>query len=200
MILWDLLKLFWTFFKIGACTFGGGLAMLKLAQEQVVKMNWMETTEVTNFVAISESTPGPFAVNMATYVGAGQEDVLGAIAATLGVVLPSFIVILLVARFYEPFKKSHIVKGMMTGLKPTAIGLIASAIIAMAIDVFAPKGFSLDIFTSPVLYASIVIFAISLFLVFFKKIKIPPVLIICIMAGLGIATGYIFDISLPITA
>lgn len=191
-----LLELFWTFFKIGLFTFGGGLAMLKLAQEQVVKMNWMETTEVTNFVAISESTPGPFAINMATYVGADEQGFWGAVFSTLGVVLPSFIIILIVAHFYKQFQSSHIVKGVMTGLKPTAIGLIASAIITMAITVFLPNGMSLAIFKSYEFYISLAIFGISLFFVFFKKIKIPPVLIICISAVLGIAAGYILDVPL----
>ncbi len=191
MILWNL---FWTFFKIGAFTFGGGLAMLRIAQEQVLALGWMQESEIVNFVALSESTPGPFAINMATYVGASQAGVLGAICATLGVVLPSFIVILIVAHFYRQFQSSHAVKGLMTGLKPTAIGLIASAIITMSITVFLPSGLSIDIFKSREFYISVLIFAISLLLVFFKGKKIPPVLIICISAVLGIAAGYIFNL------
>lgn len=191
-----LLDLFWTFFKIGAFTFGGGLAMLRLAQEQVLSKGWLQANEIIDFVALSESTPGPFAINMATYVGASQSGVLGALCATLGVVLPSFIVILTVAHFYKQFKNSHAVKGVMTGLKPTAIGLIASAVISMAITVFLPNGFDPSIFKTTEFYVSVVIFALSIFLVFFKKMKIPPVLIIFISALLGIATGYIFNIPL----
>ena len=193
MILWNL---FWTFFKIGAFTFGGGLAMLRIAQEQVINWGWLEESEIVDFVALSESTPGPFAINMATYVGASQKSILGAICATLGVVLPSFIVILIVARFYQQFKKSHTVKGLMTGLKPTAIGLIASAVISMGITVFLPNGISLSIFKSYEFYIAIAIFLISLLLIFIKKIKIPPILVICISAGLGIAAGYIFDVPI----
>ena len=193
MILFDL---FWTFFIIGAFTFGGGLAMLRLAQEQVLAKGWLEADQIINFVALSESTPGPFAINMATYVGASQKGVLGAICATLGVVLPSFIVILIVAHFYKQFQNSHAVKGLMTGLKPTAIGLIASAVISMALTVFIPSGLTLKIFTSSEFYISLFIFAVSLFLIFCKKVKIPPVVIICISAGLGIAAGYIFDVPL----
>lgn len=191
-----LLELFWTFFKIGLFTFGGGLAMLRLAQEQVVAKGWLEENQIINFVALSESTPGPFAINMATYVGADEQGFLGAVFSTLGVVLPSFIIILIVAHFYKHFQSSHIVKGVMTGLKPTAIGLIASAIITMAITVFLPNGMSLAIFKSYEFYISLAIFGISLFFVFFKKIKIPPVLIICISAVLGIAAGYILDVPL----
>ena len=195
-LLISLLHLFWEFFKIGAFTFGGGLAMLRLAQDVVLQHGWLSEDQIINFVALSESTPGPFAVNMATYVGASQEGFWGAFFATLGVVMPSFIIILIVAHFYKQFQNSHVVKGLMTGLKPTAIGLIASAVISMGTTVFLPAGITLSVFSSSKFYVSIVIFAISLFLVFFKKIKIPPVLIICISALLGIAAGYIFDIPL----
>lgn len=188
------LKLFVTFFKIGAFTFGGGLAMLRLAQDVVLQKGWLQADQIIDFVALSESTPGPFAINMATYVGASQSGILGAVCATLGVVLPSFIVILTVAHFYKQFQNSHTVKGIMTGLKPTAIGLIASAVISMAITVFLPNGLSFDILKSNEFYVSIAIFAISCFLVFFKKIKIQPIIVICLSAILGIATGYIFNL------
>lgn len=189
-----LLELFWAFFKIGAFTFGGGLAMLRLAQDVVLEKGWLEANQIVDFVALSESTPGPFAINMATYVGADEQGFWGAFFATLGVVLPSFTVILIVAHFYKQFQSSHTVKGLMTGLKPTAIGLIASAVISMAITVFLPNGFDISIFSSAKFYISLIVFAISLFLVFFKKIKIPPVLIICISAVLGIAAGYAFNL------
>ena len=99
------LKLFLTFFKIGLFTFGGGYAMLPLIQQQVVEKQWMTLERVNQFVSISESTPGPFAVNMATYVGAEMGGVFGSVCATLGIVLPSFIVILIVAKCYE--KRAH---------------------------------------------------------------------------------------------
>lgn len=189
-----LLELFWAFFKIGAVTFGGGLAMLRIAQDVVLQNEWLQADQIIDFVALSESTPGPFAINMATYVGASQAGFLGALCATLGVVLPSFIVILAVAHFYKQFQSSHTVKGVMTGLKPTAIGLIASAVVSMAITVFLPNGLDISIFNSAKFYISLIIFAISLFLVFFKKTKIPPVLIICISAVLGIIAGYAFNL------
>ena len=122
----EFLELFLTFFMIGAVTFGGGYAMLPMIQEQV-GLRWGDLiTEETlvNFVAVSESTPGPFAINMATYVGSvvGGEhggafySVLGSFCATMGVVLPSFTVILIVAKCYETFKTNRVVKGCMTGL------------------------------------------------------------------------------------
>lgn len=198
------LELFWTFFKIGLFTFGGGYAMLPLIQEQVIAHGWLTEEAIVNFIAVSESTPGPFAINIATYVGSQvgggayggslMFTVLGSACATLGVVLPSFIVILLVARFYQQFKTSHTVKGLMTGLKPAAIGLIASAVISMAITVFLPNGFSVSLFKDPTLYISAVIFAVCTALVFYKRKKIQPVLIICIAAVLGIAAGYAFNL------
>lgn len=198
------LELFWTFFKIGLFTFGGGYAMLPLIQEQVIAHGWLKQEAIVNFIAVSESTPGPFAINIATYVGSqvgGAEyggnlwfTILGSFFATLGVVLPSFIVILLVAKFYQQFKNSHTVKGLMTGLKPAAIGLIASAVVSMALTVFIPNGFSLEIFKGIELYVSAAIFAVCVTLVFYKRKKIPPVLIICIAAVLGIATGYAFNL------
>ena len=127
------LELFVTFFKIGLFTFGGGYAMLPLIQKEVLAHDWMELEEVINFIAVSESTPGPFAINCATYVGIETGGILGAVCATLGVVMPSFIVILCVARFYKKFKESKIVSSVMTGLRPAVIGLIGSAAILSAV-------------------------------------------------------------------
>ena len=190
------LQLFLTFFKVGAFTFGGGYAMLALIQKEVVSLGWMENETVLNFIAVSESTPGPFAINMSTYVGqamGGQYglwgNLFGAFCATLGVVLPSFIIILLVARFFEKFKESHIVKGCMTGLKPAVIGLIGSAIVSNAITVFFPVGISLAVFTSVEFISAAVIFALALIL---ALKKVHPILIIVLSAALGIAVGYLF--------
>ena len=100
------LELFLTFFMIGAFTFGGGYAMLPLMQEQVVA-KWghiISAEEIIDFIAVSESTPGPFAINMATYVGSEVGGIFGAVCATLGVVVPSFVVILIVAKCYDKFR------------------------------------------------------------------------------------------------
>lgn len=192
------LKLFLTFFKIGLFTFGGGYAMLPFIQSEVLNNKWMAEQDIIDFIAVSESTPGPFAINISTYIGSvmggntalGQffGSVLGAFCATLGVVLPSFIVILIVAKCYDKFKENRIVKGCMTGLKPAVVGLIGSAFIGMAMTVFIPLGFTLEIFKDISLYVSLAILAISLVLSF-KKVH--PILIICISAVLGIVTGYL---------
>ncbi|MBQ9847991.1 MAG: chromate transporter [Clostridia bacterium] len=180
------LKLFLTFLKIGAFTFGGGYAMLPLMQEAVLANEWMSEEAMLNFIAVAESTPGPVAINMATYIGIETGGVFGACCATLGVVLPSFVIILIVAGFYEKYKNSFIVKGCMKGLRPVVVGLIASAVISLGLGVFFPSGITLQAFDYS-FFCSITIFALVVFLAF-KKVS--PILLILISAGLGIATGY----------
>ena len=189
------LELFLTFFKIGAFTFGGGYAMLPFIKEEVIANAWMPLEEIVDFIAVSESTPGPFAINMATFIGNSQGSaygvlggIFGAFCATLGVVLPSFIIILIVAKFYEKFKNSTVVAGCMTGLKPAVIGFIGSAILSIAVTVFIPTGFSLEIFRRIDFYASAVIFICALILTF-KKVH--PIIIICLSAVVGIVVGYL---------
>ncbi len=183
-----LFELFITFFKIGLFTFGGGYAMLPLIQEEVLAHKWMEVEEIINFIAVSESTPGPFAINCATYVGMETGGVLGAICATLGVVLPSFIVILIVARFYKKFKESKIVSSVMTGLRPAVIGLIGSALVSMILTVFLPNGFDFGGIVIPDLLVSLAIAVVMTILVF-KKVH--PIIIIIISAVAGIISGYL---------
>ena len=192
-------SLFITFFKIGLFTFGGGYAMLPLMQEEVLGHGWATEEEIINFIAVSESTPGPFAVNMATYIGSettgGQYGVLGSILgsffATLGVVLPSFIIILIVARFYERFKNSKTVQGAMSGLKPAVIGLIAAAVLSVAQTVFFPEKLSLLVLKTLPFYLSLALCLVMSGLAF-KKVH--PIIIICSSAAAGIALGYGFNL------
>lgn len=184
------LELLWTFFKIGAFTFGGGYAMLPLIQEEVIAHDWLDIKSLVDFIAVSESTPGPFAVNIATYVGAEVGGILGAFCATFGVVLPSFIIILIVAKCFAKCSNSKMVKGCMTGLKPAVVGLIGAAMISIGGTVFAPDGIHTAILSDVSFYAALVIFLFSVFLVFRK---VHPILIICISAVLGILFGYMID-------
>lgn len=181
------LELFVTFFKIGLFTFGGGYAMLPLIQQEVLNKEWATQAELINFIAVSESTPGPFAINMSTYVGTEQAGFLGAFFATLGVVLPSFIIILIVAKCYEKFQSSKIVKGCMSGLKPCVVGLIGAAVVSIATTVLFPSGITLSAFSGVNIYISLAIFALMAVLAF-KKVH--PILIICMSAAIGIAVGY----------
>lgn len=184
------LELFWTFLTIGALTFGGGYAMLPLIQSEVAQ-RWggvISNEALVNFVAVSESTPGPFAINMATYVGATMGGPLGSLCATLGVVVPSFVIILIVAKCYDKFRQSRIVKGCMSGLKPAVVGLIGNAVLNVLMTVFFPADFSLGVFTSVSFYIYLGIFAVMLLLAF-KKVH--PILIVCLSAAIGIAVGYL---------
>lgn len=191
------LELIWTFFRIGLFTFGGGYAMLPLIQQAVLENGWLTEQQLIDFVAVSESTPGPFAVNIATYVGTEQLDgllgLLGGACATLGVILPSFIVILTVAKIFEAFKTNKYVKACMYGLKAAVPGLIGVAVLSMAKTVFVPNGFEEFSFSDVSLYISLAIFAVSAFFVFKKKTH--PIIIICLSAVVGIAAG--FALNLP---
>lgn len=181
------LELFWTFFKIGAFTFGGGYAMLPLIQSEVERNGWMMASELVNFVAVSESTPGPFAVNIATYVGMEMAGLAGALCSTLGVVLPSFLIILIVAKCFERFRQSRLVKGCMDGLKPAVVGMIGAAVVSVGKTVFLPEGLAAWS-ASPGFWSSVGIFVLSLGLV---VKKVHPILIILISAALGIGLGYL---------
>lgn len=188
------LELFLTFFKIGLFTFGGGYAMLPLIQAEVINRNWIPAEDLINFIAVSESTPGPFAINIATYIGSqlGGEygfigTLFGSFCATLGVVLPSFIVILIIARAFEKFKENKIVKGCMSGLKPAVVGLIGAAILSVLKTVFFANGYTLDVFGDVSFYISLGIFVVMTVLAF-KKVH--PIILICISAAVGIVAGY----------
>ncbi len=123
------LALFWTFFKIGAFTFGGGYAMIPLIQREVVENHgWLDDDDIMSVIAISESTPGPIAINMATFVGYRTAGVLGSIMATLGVVLPSYIIILLVSGVLRRFYDLQPVRYAFMGIRAGVLALIAKAL------------------------------------------------------------------------
>ena len=180
------LYLFLEFFKIGLFTFGGGYAMIPLVKEVVLKYQWLTEDGFYNFIGVCESTPGPIAINMATFIGAEQGGILGSIIATLGVVLPSFIVILLVASLLKKFIKNKYVQFFLKGVKPVVLGLILSTgllLLAKVIGYNSIESFNFDL-------ASVICFAliVSIYLLSklaFKK-KIGNILLICISAVLGI--------------
>ena len=180
-------QLFGTFSKIGAFTFGGGYAMIPLIQREVTeRRRWLEDRDILDIVAIAESTPGPIAINTATFVGYQVCGTLGAFCATLGVVLPSFLIILLVARFYAAFRSSAIVSGAMGGLRPAVIGMIGAAVVSVGQTVFLPEG--LAAVTAYPLVCSLTIFVLMAVLTY-KKLH--PIVIILLSALLGIVTGYL---------
>lgn len=130
------LQLFFTFLKVGAFAFGGGYAMLSLIGDSVLKYGWMTEQELLNFVGVETVIPGPIAVNMATYVGYEQGGFLGALLATIGVVLPSFIIILIVAAFIKNLLKYSPVKTFIMSMRPALGGLISAVAVTMALTVF----------------------------------------------------------------
>ena len=182
------LELFATFFMIGICTFGGGYAMLPLIQEEVLRHGWLSQQEVVDFVAVSESTPGPFAVNMATYVGIETAGPLGAVLATLGVVLPSFLVIIFVTKCYDRFRKARTVNAALMGIRPVVIGLIGTAFLTVLKSAFP---FEAGNGMQPENYAFLSKAVILAVLVILALKKVKPVKLIVFSAGLGIAAGYL---------
>ena len=182
------LELFLSFLKIGAFTFGGGYAMLPLIMETVVSRGWMSEEALIDFVAVAESTPGPFAIIIATYVGSEMGGFFGAVCATLGVVLPSFVIILIVAKCYEKFRKSKLVSGAMTGLKPVVVGLIGAAILSIGVKALGLSSFAFSLSFGLSLLFSLIILVPCLVMAF-KKLH--PIFIVLISAGLGIGFGYL---------
>ena len=182
------LKLFLNFLMIGALSFGGGYGMVSLVRETVISNGWLTESEFLNFIAVSESTPGPLAVNMATFIGSTQGGILGSFLATLGVVLPSFIIILLIAAVLKNLMKYAGVNAFLSGVRPCVIAMILATAIGMAISTLL--GFT-DIHSAlapdP---KSILVFAILWLTHFgYKKIKKTapsPIIMILFSAALGI--------------
>lgn len=181
------LQLFLTFFEIGLFTFGGGYAMISLIREKTLAFGWLTEEELLNMIAVSESTPGPIAVNMATFVGSTQGGILGSLVATLGVVLPSFIIILLISALIRNFLKYKSVKAFLGGIRPCVVALILATAITMFLSTLlgittVSGGFAVDI-RGIVILAILV--AIALVFKKLKKEKPSPIMMILISAGLG---------------
>lgn len=191
------LQLFWTFFKIGLFSFGGGYAMIQVIREDVEAFGWISASEYSNIVAISQMTPGPLAVNAATYVGVKVAGFWGSFFSTLGVSLPSFIIILIIARFITAFKESNVVNSVLKGIRPVTVGLIGSAVIFFAAESIFTLHLTLEklsllfagnfpgFFEGMKLYPGAVAIFV-LVLVASKKFKMHPIAAIACSAVLGI--------------
>lgn len=184
------LELFLTFLQIGAVSFGGGYAMISLIREKVLMHGWLTEEELLNMIAVSESTPGPIAVNMATFVGSTQGGILGSALATLGVVLPSFIIILIIAALIRNLLKYKGVQAFLGGIRPCVVGLIlATAFTMLMSTLFALK--NVDSTVIPDVRGLIIFSVIAAIAVISKKIRkkpLSPILLILISAGLGMLT------------
>ncbi len=182
-----LLELFLTFFEIGALTFGGGYAMIPFVREQVLSHGWLTEEELLNMIAVSESTPGPIAVNMATFVGSEQAGIWGSAAATLGVVLPSFIIILIISALLKNFLKYNGVKAFLSGVRPCVVSLILGTATTLFLSVLLGIGGSDFELNIDILGIIIFVIIVVTSLVYKKaKGKKPsPILMIAFSAILG---------------
>lgn len=194
------LLLFWEYFKIGLFTIGGGYVMLPMVMQVVEKHGWIASEELLNFIGIAESTPGPFAINLATFIGmtVGKQTslgifggFLGATVATIGVILPSLIIIMVATSLLLKFKTNRYVQGVLGGIKPVVLGLILSAIITVGCAVVLPnldtanitsQGF--DRFS----WVSLIIMVCLLVLSRLRlgKKKVHPILLIVLSAVVGV--------------
>ena len=182
------LKLFLTFLQIGAVSFGGGYGMISLVREKCLTNAWLTEEEFMNFIAVAESTPGPIAINMATFVGSTQGGILGSLVSTLGLVIPSFVIILIIASLIRNFIKYKGVQHTLKGIRPVIVGLIIGTAVTMALNVFLNVSLisdkpSFDIF------ATIIFAAVFLASYLYKKIRkkaVSPILLILFSAVLGI--------------
>ena len=181
------LKLFLTFFEIGLFTFGGGYAMISLIREKALAFGWLTEEELLNMIAVSESTPGPIAVNMATFVGSTQGGILGSLVATLGVVLPSFIIILLISALVRNFLKYKGIQAFLSGVRPCVVALILATAVTMLLstllNVTTVRGGVTPDVRGIILF--VILIAIALVFKRIKKKKPSPILMILISAGLG---------------
>lgn len=181
-----LLELFFTFFKIGLFTIGGGYAMIPMIKTEVIARGWLSESDLLNFLAISEATPGPFAINMATFVGNNLFDgafgIVGGIVATLGVVLPSFIIILIVVHFFNKFITNKYIKYLMVSLKSVVIGLIFAVVLSLVYEALLPNGFN-DATTFDY-KALIIMLSVGIFA--FTKKKTNVILLILLAGVLGL--------------
>jgi len=182
-----LLQLFWIFFKIGLFTFGGGYAMIPLFRSELIGAGLLTEEALIDFIAVSESTPGPFAVNIATFVGTLNGGILGAIFATVGVVLPSFIIILLIARFSSRLLESRWFKMAFVGLRPAVAGLVLAVAFSLgAVRIFPLLNLEAFHFDFSVFdWKALAIMAFTLTLSRLVK-KVSPIALLLIAAVLGI--------------
>ena len=174
------LQLLYVFFFIGLFSFGGGLAMLPLIKEAVIAHNWLSNQEFLDIISISQVTPGPIAINTATFVGNKVGGVFGAIVATAGVSLPSLIVIIIVAEIYNRLKDNEYKNAFFRGVKPVTVALIAYAGYLIGQPTFTTSNISDNI-------KAIIIFGITF--IAMKKININPV---AILIGSGILGALLF--------
>lgn len=179
MLLWEL---FWTFLMIGFVSFGGGYAMIPVIEIEVSKHGWMTTQEFTDVIAIAGMSPGPIATNSAIFVGYKTAELPGAVVSALGMVIPSLLIILIIATFFFKFNEKRVVKSAFYGLRPIITGLIVYAALKFAILNDMVASFSW------VTISLIIIFGLSLFALI--KIRMHPIFVIALSGICGVVLYY----------
>ncbi len=180
------LMLLWTFLKIGVLGFGGGYAMMSMIMQESAQFG-VSVQQLADLNALDMIVPGPIAINAATYVGYLGGGIVGSVAATLGVMLPSFFIVALVMRFLDKYKENKIMAGVLMGVKPAAVGLIAAAALQIASGVLLHHGYSaMDIFSRPLAALSPLMAAIfAAVAVLNIKWRVNPILMTLIAGVIG---------------
>jgi chromate transporter len=181
-------KIFWSFFQIGLFSFGGGYAAMPLIQNQVVDVNgWLTMNEFADVITVSQMTPGPIAINSATFVGIRIAGIFGAIVATIGCILPSCIIVLALSFIYYKYRGLSTIQGILNGLRPAVIAMILSAGFSLTILSFW-SGEQASIRLKNLDYVSVVLFLAALFVL--RKWKINPIFV---MLGSGIIALFTYS-------
>lgn len=183
------LELFWSFFQIGLFSIGGGYAAMPLIQNQVVDVHpWLTMTQFADIMTIAEMTPGPIAINSATFVGIQVAGLPGAVISTLGCVFPSCVIVMTLAFIYYRFRGLNLIQGVLAGLRPAVVAMIASAGISLLImALYGQRTIPVDLVSID--FAALVIFLLGF--VILRKWKPNP---ICIMVGSGIAGVLLYSL------
>lgn len=175
------LQLFWSMFQIGLFSIGGGYVAIPLIQHQIVELNgWLTVTEFTDIITIAEMTPGPIAINSATFVGLHISGIPGALVATLACVLPSCVIVLVLAKIYYKYRNLNTIQYVLSGLRPAVVAMIASAGVGIVLLAFFTGGI-LSFTAENINFISMAIFAVGLFIL--RKWKTNP---LYIMGGAGV--------------
>ncbi len=189
-----LLRLFWEFFKTGLFAVGGGMATLPFLYDISARTGWFTTAQLADMIAVSESTPGPIGVNMATYVGFTTAGIPGAVIATLGLVTPEILIILIIARVLAAFRQNRYVDAAFYGLRPCSVGLIAAAgvlvvqVALLNLDAYQASGNLLDAFQWRALGLAAVLLVFTRWVKPTKKLH-PIVFILC-SAVIGVVFSF----------
>lgn len=179
------LRLFWEFFRVSCFTFGGAYGAIPLIRDMVLSNGWITDERMTYMIAISESTPGPIMVNMATYIGSDQAGFWGSLVATVGVVLPAYLVILLIVRILKNAIKNPYVQAILRGLKPCVVGIVLATGVYMVVHNVLPLSAQALFDPAGTVITGMLCFIMLLYPRFFGK-KLPPIALILYSAILGV--------------